>query len=81
VSYYKLVADPLAVIEDVYAFLRRDLDPDVRAGMQAWRSGNPQHKHGRHRYRLEDFGLDEARVDAMFAAYRERFRIPHEGGR
>lgn len=78
VSYYQLVADPTRVLEDVYAFLRRDLTPGIRAGMQAWQAANPQHKHGRHRYQLEDFGLSRDRVDRMFATYRERFRIPHE---
>ncbi len=78
VSYYKLVRDPLAVLADVYSFLGRDLSPDTRSRMQAWREGNPQHKHGRHRYRLEDFGLSRERIDQMFSAYRERFRIPHE---
>ena len=33
-------------------------------------SENPRHKHGVHRYRLEDFGLDEATVNHQFADYR-----------
>ena len=34
-------------------------------------AANPRHKHGAHRYRLEDFGLDEATVNHHFAAYRD----------
>ena len=32
--------------------------------------GNPQHQHGVHRYRLDDFGLDAATVNRHFAGYR-----------
>jgi hypothetical protein len=35
-----------------------------------WPAANPQHKHGVHRYRLDDFGLDPETVNCQFAAYR-----------
>jgi len=45
-----------------------------RAGPSAaWHAGNPQHKHGVHRYTLDEFGLEPAQVDARFATYRERY--------
>ena len=41
--------------------------------MQAWIAGNPQDKHGRHRYQLEDFGLDRGRLEELFDPYCRRF--------
>ena len=39
---------------------------------------NPREKHGVHRYRLEDFGLELARERRRFSAYSEQFRVPDE---
>lgn len=78
VAYRDLVNRPERELERIYRFLDLPLT-DLAAGrMRAWRGRNPQHKHGRHRYRLEDFGLDRRRVEADFAVYRRRFDIPHE---
>jgi hypothetical protein len=38
--------------------------------MTAWLAGNRQHKHGVHRYSLDQFGIDPADVNEQFAAYR-----------
>jgi hypothetical protein len=78
VAYADLVADPLAQVRRIYAWLDRPLTPAAEAAMRAFLAANPQHKHGRHQYRLEDFGLDAADVDRRFAAYRDRFAIPRE---
>ncbi|MBI5487075.1 MAG: sulfotransferase [Deltaproteobacteria bacterium] len=76
VRYGDLVADPVREIRRVYDWLGAPLLPAAEAAMERWRLGNPQYKHGRHRYRLEDFGLDREEVSRAFFAYRERFGIP-----
>ena len=43
--------------------------------MTDWLSRNPQHKHGVHRYGLEDFGLDRDELSARFKRYYERFEV------
>ncbi|MBN1770378.1 MAG: sulfotransferase [Deltaproteobacteria bacterium] len=78
VHYGRLVADPLAELRRVYEFLGDPLTPTAEEAMRAWLRDNPQHKHGRHRYRLEDFGLDRDEVARLFADYRARFGIPDE---
>jgi hypothetical protein len=78
VSYTDLVADPMAQIHRIYEFCQLRPSAEALDRMAAWRSGNPQHKHGRHRYRLEDFGLTAAEVEGMFANYRSRHHKPHE---
>jgi hypothetical protein len=78
VHYAELVADPLGRLERVYDWLGDPLTAEARAAMERWVRENPQHKHGKHRYRLEDFGLDREEVGQTFAAYRERFGIRSE---
>ena len=68
VAYPTLVADPLAEIRRIYAWLDRPLTHDATRAMDAKRRKNVQHKHGRHVYRLEDFGLDAATVRATLTA-------------
>jgi NAD(P)-dependent dehydrogenase (short-subunit alcohol dehydrogenase family) len=81
VAYADLVADPIGQVRRVYDFLGLDLTLDAGERMRAWVRDNPQHKHGRHNYSLEHFGLNEKNVAASFAAYRERFAIAGEGGK
>ncbi|NMC68814.1 MAG: sulfotransferase [Myxococcales bacterium] len=78
VHYDRLVADPLAELRRIYGFLGEPLAPPAEAAMRRWLRDNPQHKYGRHRYRLEDFGLSRDEVARAFADYRARFGIPGE---
>jgi hypothetical protein len=78
VDYYRLVADPLACVREVYAALGLPMPEAVRRTLVAWAERNPKGRRGEHRYRLEEYGLDAEEVDAGFAAYRARYAIPHE---
>jgi hypothetical protein len=44
--------------------------------MTAWLADNPQHKHGRHRYSLEQFGLTPDAVTERLGDYAARFPDP-----
>jgi hypothetical protein len=79
VHYDELVGDPLAVLRRLYErFLERPFDQPLAAAFARHSQRNPQHKYGRHVYALADFGLEEARERAGFAAYTSRFAIPEE---
>jgi hypothetical protein len=78
VSYYDLMADPMAQIARIYEFAGRELTPLVRDCMERARRENPQNKHGKHSYQLSDFGLTRDAVEAGYAAYRARFGIRRE---
>ena len=75
VSYERLVASPIETVESVYAFLGWQLSDTARQRMQAFLDRYPKNKHGRHRYTLEEFGLDAATEAARFRPYCERFDI------
>jgi hypothetical protein len=48
--------------------------------MRARLAASPQGRHGKHEYRLEEFGLSAGEVRERFARYRERFGV-ESGGR
>lgn len=78
VLYHELVRDPVAQVERIYRNAGMSLGAEARRSMDERRASSPQHQHGVHRYRLEDFGVDRARADAGFARYRARFQLPYE---
>jgi hypothetical protein len=75
VHYIDLVRDPIAVVRDVYRRFDLPLSAAALARMQRYLADNPQGKHGRHRYTLEQFGLDADEERARYAEYRSRFRL------
>jgi hypothetical protein len=78
VSYYALVEDPIAQLRRIYDFAGIAFTADVERAARAMQARNVQHKYGRHRYRLEDFGLAREQLDRDFAFYRERYGVPTE---
>lgn len=79
VQYSDLVSEPMKQRVRIGEFIERPLESSTEEAMRRFLSANPQHRHGRHAYRLEDFGLDREEVSERFAPYRKRFDIPDEG--
>ncbi|MCA9694221.1 MAG: sulfotransferase [Myxococcales bacterium] len=75
VGYQALMADPAGVLRQVYGFLELPFSAEAERRALEFLGANHQHKHGRHRYQLEDFGLSASQVDEGFAAYRARFEV------
>lgn len=65
-------------IGSIYDFLGIEFTERAKTRMQQWLDGNAQHKHGTHKYNLNDFGLTEAQVDEKLRYYRDQFNIPYE---
>jgi NAD(P)-dependent dehydrogenase (short-subunit alcohol dehydrogenase family) len=78
VSYYDLLADPLAELRRIHARAGTALSPEAEAAARAVTARDTQHRHGRHVYRTRDFGLSPALVEETFGDYRARFAIPRE---
>lgn len=78
VHYADLMADPMKQVRRIYDFLGWPLTAETVAAMNAFRAENPKDGRGVHRYGPEDFGLDRARLDRDFAAYREHYGIARE---
>lgn len=71
VRFEDTVADPLGVVERVYAFAGMTFPDHVRANMQAWLAQNGREKRAPHDYTLEQFGLSVEQLQRDFARYRE----------
>ena len=70
VGYDDLVADPIATVRAACDRFGYAFTPEYEAKARRHLAANPRHKRGAHRYRLEDFGLDEETIDRRFAVYR-----------
>jgi len=78
VSYYDLIKDPIPQVERIYEVAGAELTPEARAAMETSRKANKQHKYGRHKYSLADFGMTKDDVESRIAPYRTRFNVPYE---
>jgi hypothetical protein len=72
VRFEDTVADPLRVVEAVYAFAGMTFPAEVRDGMRAWLAQNGREKRAAHDYTLEQFGLSVEQLQRDFAPYRAR---------
>jgi hypothetical protein len=72
VTYPSLMSDPVGTVRTVYSRFGYPFTPEFEERIRSWLAGNPQHKHGVHRYSLEQFGLDRDRVEVATRTYRER---------
>ncbi len=78
VSYYDLIRDPLQEVGRIYEAAGMELTRGARDAMEASRKVDKQHKYGRHRYSLADFGVSESDIESRLGAYRARFDVPYE---
>jgi len=73
VSYQDVVSDSDSVVRKIYAAAGLELTAAALGAMHAWEREYGQHKHGAHRYSLEDFGLDKGEIQVAFRDYMNRF--------
>jgi hypothetical protein len=69
------VADPWPAIAAIYRARGTALAPAARSAMARWLVAHPRGKHGKHEYRLEDYGIARAEVEALFAEYARRYDL------
>jgi hypothetical protein len=67
--YDDLVADPLAQMRRIYAWLGDEWTADTEAGMQGWLNDNPQGRHGKHSYSLAQWGFSKKHLEPYFSDY------------
>lgn len=78
VLYADITADWESSLQGIYDFLGLEFSDFAKQGMRDWLAGNAQHKHGAHKYSLEDFGISKQQVEEQLSFYRQRFNIPVE---
>ena len=75
IQYADLVADPIATVQHIYAHHGYEFTEPFESTMRQWLAANRQHKHGSHRYTLEEYGLSEAQVHEDFSEYTKEFGL------
>ena len=73
-----LQQDPVGTIDRIYRELFGEgLSTEAVRLMREWLRDNPRNKHGLHRPKMEDFGLDSGRMveSAVFSTYRSMFQV------
>ncbi len=73
--YVDLMADPVGSVRKVYARFDLPFPEGLQERISEFMRRNPKDKFGKHRYSLEEFGLDIEEEKERYAAYRERFRL------
>jgi hypothetical protein len=68
--YADVVADPIGTVGRIYRHADLEMSPAALDRMRKFMEANPQGRHGRHHYTLEQFGLEEDRERARYGAYR-----------
>ena len=77
-QYANLVGGEIDAMRGLYAWLGDELTPAVEARMRGWLNQRRQARLGKHRYALEDFGLERAAIASLFADYIDLFDVPPE---
>jgi hypothetical protein len=78
VFFGDFLADPMAVVYEIYERLAIELTPEAEKRMREFLADNPKEKHGGHAYTWADTGLDEGALRDRTRAYKEFFDVPDE---
>ena len=72
------VTNPWPAIETLYQMRGAPLTESGRAAMAKWLADHPRGKHGKHEYRLQDYAVSRAEVEALFGDYVGRYGLEME---
>ncbi|MDB6063574.1 MAG: hypothetical protein JWM78_3677 [Verrucomicrobiaceae bacterium] len=72
--YKDISADPVAAARTIYDYAGEEFTPVAKQNMRQWLADNPSDKHGKHTYRMEDFGLTEDGIREVYSDYIDMYR-------
>ena len=78
VHFAAFMADPFATIRGIYERLGLELTRETEQRMRRFLAEHPADKHGGHRYRFADTGLDEGALRERARRYQRCFDVPSE---
>lgn len=71
--YEPLISDPISVIKQIYAKFDLEFTKEFENNMRAYLENNKQGKYGRHKYSLEEYGLDKMALYKEYIEYMEHY--------
>jgi hypothetical protein len=75
IKYAEQLRDPIGEMRRLYAHFDEPFTPEAETAMQRQLANNPQNKHGKHVYSLQEFGLTAPAIREHFRNYCEQFDI------
>ena len=78
VQFEAFLADPMAVVGQIYERLGLELTTEAERRMRRFVAENPREKHGGHAYRFADTCLDAGLLRERTRGYSEYFGVPDE---
>jgi hypothetical protein len=78
VFFGDFLADPMAVVHEIYERLDIELTAEAERSMRKFLADHPQEKYGGHRYSFADTGLDAGVLRERMRPYQEFFDVPDE---
>lgn len=76
--YAEFLRDPMGVMRRLYAWDGLPFSDEAQGRMLAWLETHPQHKLGKARYTLDEYGLSTAELEPVFREYLAAFDIEPE---
>ena len=73
--FEQLMQDPIDCVRKIYEYFDYEMSPEMELRMMRHMQEKPRHKHGVHRYTLEQFGLDAETLNRVFEPYCDRFQV------
>jgi hypothetical protein len=75
-QFNDFIADGVGTVRRIYQHFNIAMTADAENRFQRYADEHPMGKHGKHDYRLEEYGLTEQQILDRFAFYIERFKVP-----
>jgi hypothetical protein len=73
-KFEDFVKDQVGLARLIYDHFGWELNEDTVKTFHAFLKANPKDKHGKHEYRLDDFGLEEDEVNRLFSTYLDFYK-------
>ena len=80
VQFGGFMADPFGTLREIYVRFGLEWTAESESRMRRFLADNPGDKHGKHRYRFADTGLDLAEQRKKVARYQAFFGVRSEPG-
>ena len=75
-QFTDFITDGVGTVRRIYQHFNIPMTAETENRFQQYAEGHPMGKHGKHDYRLEEYGLTEQQILERFRFYIERFSVP-----
>lgn len=75
-QFNDFIADGVGTVRHIYQNFNITMTADAEKRFRQYADEHPMGKHGKHDYKLEEYGLTEKQILDRFAFYIERFNVP-----